>query len=306
MQIEHLREFLVLVENKNFWNASSRLFISQSALTKHIHHLEDEFGVPLFTRNSRNVELTPYGQAIIPYARKIVDAEFACKELIGTLHDELAGKLFLGVIPSMVPYKLTKLITGFNAQYPNDQLKVLEEDSLILKEALEQKKCSLAFLRESDNHPIDENEFHKIPYTTDHLVVLLSHEHPLANRSVLHLNDLKTESFILLNQGTLLNQIFMECFQWAGFVPNILVECQRMNSIFDFISLNMGISLTMNRHLHHLSDLNSRCAVIPVEPPVKSRTYLCYPKGAVLNEASRHFISYTKKMIPVLFSEKQE
>lgn len=93
----------------------------------------------------------------------------------------------------------------------------------------------------------------------------------------------------------------MECFQQAGFVPNILVECQRMNSIFDFIALNMGISLTMNRHLTHLPDLNSRCAVIPVDSPVESRTYLCYPKDAVLNEASRHFISYTKKMIPVLF-----
>lgn len=304
MQIEHLREFLVLVENKNFWNASSRLFISQSALTKHIQHLEDDFGVPLFIRNSRNVELTPYGQAIIPYARKIVDAEFACKDLINTLRDELAGKLFLGVIPSMVPYKLTRLITGFNIQYPNDQLKVLEEDSFILKEALEQKKCSLAFLRESDSCLIDETKFCKIPYTTDHLVVLLSYEHPLANKSALHLTDLKNESFILLNQGTLLNQIFMECFQQAGFVPNILVECQRMNSIFDFIALNMGISLTMNRHLDHLPDLNSRFAVIPVDPPVISRTYLCYLKDAKLNDASRHFISYTRKMIPVLFAEE--
>lgn len=304
MQIEHLREFLVLAESKNYWNASSKLFISQSTLTKHIQHLEDEFGVPLFTRNSRNVELTPYGQAIIPYARKIVDAEFSCRELVNTLHDELGGKLFLGVIPSMVPYKLTRLITGFNTQYPNDQLKVMEEDSLILKESLEQRKCSLAFLRESDSFPIDETSFYKIPYTTDYLVVLLSYKHPLANNSVLHLADLKNESFILLNQGTLLNQIFMECFQQAGFVPNILVECQRMNSIFDFITLNMGISLTMNRHLAHLPGIEEQFAVIPVDPPVFSRTYLCYPKGAVLNDASRHFISYTKKMIPILFSDE--
>lgn len=301
MQIDHLREFLTLVQTENFGDAAAKLFINQSTLSKHIQRLEDEFGVPLFTRTSRKVDLTEYGRTLIPYARTIVDTEYSCKDHIQTLKDELSGKLFLGVIPSMIPYKLTNIITSFFAQYPNDQIKILEEDSLNLIEALRQRKCSLAFLRESDEFLIDEAEFCKIPYTTDQLVALLSNEHPLSGQASIQLTQLKEDSFILLNQGTLLNKIFLDCFQHAGFIPNVLMECQRMDSIFNFIALNMGISLTTNRHVQYVTDRYDRFAVIPIDPPVYTRTYLCYLKNAKLNTAARHFISHTKKMIPDLF-----
>ena len=66
MNTDNLKEFMVLAETKNFWEASDRLYMNQSTLSKHIKSLENELGVPLFTRTTRRVELTSYGQTFLP------------------------------------------------------------------------------------------------------------------------------------------------------------------------------------------------------------------------------------------------
>ena len=77
MNTEYIHEFVVLAETKNFWEASERLFMNQSTLSKHIKSLEIELGVPLFTRTTRRVELTNYGHTFLPYAQSIARAEFS-------------------------------------------------------------------------------------------------------------------------------------------------------------------------------------------------------------------------------------
>ena len=76
MNTEYLKEFVVLAETKNFWEASDRLYMNQSTLSKHIKSLENELGVDLFLRTTRRVELTNYGQTFLPYAKSITHFEF--------------------------------------------------------------------------------------------------------------------------------------------------------------------------------------------------------------------------------------
>ena len=66
MELKLLQEFVSLVETKSFQETSELMNISQSALTKHIHKLEDELGVSLFDRSTRSVELTEYSRAYYP------------------------------------------------------------------------------------------------------------------------------------------------------------------------------------------------------------------------------------------------
>lgn len=82
MDSQYYQEFLTLVETKNFWEASERLFIGESSLSKHISRMEMELGVKLFDRSSRRVELTKYGKLFIPFAEQIVRAQASYKEAI--------------------------------------------------------------------------------------------------------------------------------------------------------------------------------------------------------------------------------
>lgn len=107
MDITNLKEFLTLAETQNFWEASELLFMNESTLSKHIRKLESELGVSLFHRSTRKVSLTPYGECLLPYARTILKNEQLFQEELDKKIQTESQTLLLGVIPSMVQYRIT-------------------------------------------------------------------------------------------------------------------------------------------------------------------------------------------------------
>lgn len=299
MDINSLKEFLALAETRNFWEASELLFMNESTLSKHIKKLEAELQVPLFARNTRKVSLTSYGECLIPYARKIVDEHARFREKLAEQIQSESENLVLGVIPTMVQYRITDILASFRKMYPQKTIQILESDTNDLIEALIHRKCSMAFLRESHLHPIDSELFEKIPYTKDRLSILLPEDHPKAMRESLSLKELASEDFVVLNRGTLLNQMFASLCREAGFIPRIAMECKRMDSIFDLVAQHMGISLLTDKHFN--DSVKNRQAdghtlrLIPLEPAMYSQTYLCYLKSTSLNPTAREMISCIEK-----------
>lgn len=308
MNLEYLQEFLILADTRNFWEASARLFMGQSTLTRHVKLMEEELGVALFERTSRRVELTQYGRLLLPYAQIIVNAQRDCMNRIQAKKDAESGKVILGVIPSMVPYRITELLVGFRSSHMENEVRVLEADTLDLKKSLQEQKCALAFLRESDVFPINEKELVKIPFTLDRMVALLPIAHPLSESASIRLEQLKEEKFILLNQGTLLRQIAIDACQRSGFLPDIVLSCQRLNSIVDLVSQGAGVSLIMDRHMKEPLYFNNpaeckRFEAVPIAPPVFSRTFLCYPRSRVLSHAEQDLVTYVQEQQPMLFPD---
>ena len=299
MDITSLKEFLALAETQNFWEASELLFMNESTLSKHIKKLETELSVPLFDRNTRRVSLTPYGESLIPYAKAIVGQAQQFQEELARQIQAESQTLMLGVIPSMVQYRITNILVDFRKKHPGKNVQILEGDTNELLEALIHRKCSLAFLRDSSLHPIDSELFEKLPYTKDRLCVLLPASHPLASRRSISMMELASEDFVVLNRGTLLHQIFTSLCELSGFKPQIAIECERLESIFDLVAQHMGISLLTDKHFHASPRDHSRndLIMVPLEPEMYSQTYLCYLKNAPLNATAREMLQYMKDYV---------
>ena len=75
MEINYLRELVVLAQMGNFLEAADALYIAQSTLSKHIKKIESELGVPLFDRTTRKVSISKYGQLFLPYAKQIAEIQ---------------------------------------------------------------------------------------------------------------------------------------------------------------------------------------------------------------------------------------
>jgi len=299
MDITNLKEFLALAETQNFWEASAILFMNESTLSKHIKKLETELSVPLFDRNTRRVSLTPYGESLIPYAQAIVEQAQQFQEELARQIQTESRTLILGVIPTMVQYRITDILASFRKMHPHKIVQILESDTNDLIEALIHRKCSLAFLRDSSLRPIDPELFEKIPYTKDRLCVLLPTSHPLASRRSISMLELASEDFVVLNRGTLLHQIFTSLCELSGFEPKIAIECKRMDSIFDLVAQHMGISLLTDKHFDVSSKYNFQndLVMVPLEPELYSQTYLCYLKNAPLNATAREMLQYMKDYV---------
>ena len=88
MELSYIREFVVLAETGNYLEAADALFIAQSSLSRHIKSIELDLGSPLFDRTTRKVVLNGFGQAFLPYAKKMVEIQ---EEYENVLQSYLSG-----------------------------------------------------------------------------------------------------------------------------------------------------------------------------------------------------------------------
>ncbi|MFK4246130.1 LysR family transcriptional regulator [Micromonospora chokoriensis] len=114
-----LRLFLVLAEELHFGRASQRLFLAQPTLSQQIRALEERLGVDLLRRSSRQVDLTPAGQALVPEAREILAAMSRLQHIAASFARETHGHLRIGAIggEAAMPYTVA-ILSELSAQHP--------------------------------------------------------------------------------------------------------------------------------------------------------------------------------------------
>ncbi len=304
MNTAYLKEFTVLAEVKNFWEASERLYLNQSTLSKHIKLMETELGVPLFTRTTRRVELTRYGEALLPYAQSIIRAEFEYSTLLMQIQNSEKGTLSLGTIPSMPQYNITGLLSAFQKRYPNASVKITEDDPKNLFRLLLNGKCELIFTRETklsfEKNFMEDTSVVRIPYIHDHLIALLPKKHRLADSPSLALRELKDESFCFVKEDSLMYDICVSACQAAGFIPEITFTSHRIDSILDMVSAGSHAALLMDRHLlppdkaPYAGDLP--WVSVDITPHICSQVSLCYLKEQRLSVSAQNFVALCRQM----------
>jgi DNA-binding transcriptional LysR family regulator len=119
MEINYLREFVVLAQTGNFMEAADLRYCSQSTLSKHIQNMESELGVPLFDRTTRKVALSTFGQLFLPYAKQIAELEDKYTAVLQSSLGTDREILTLGSIPALAQYKITDVLIDFKKSHPN-------------------------------------------------------------------------------------------------------------------------------------------------------------------------------------------
>lgn len=300
MNTEFLKEFVVLAETKNFWEASERLYMNQSTLSKHIKSLENELGVDLFTRTTRRVELTSYGHTFLPYARTIARTEFEGTSAINRLQNVENGLLTIASIPSMPQYQITMFLAQFQQFHPETTVRITEDDSNNLTDYLLNETCELIFTREDkltfEKNFLTNNQIMHIPYVKDRMVALLPKNHPLAGEESLTLQQLKDEHFCFIKEGSLMHDMCMEACQNAGFIPDIIFTSHRIDSILDMVTNQDCIALLMDKHTEFPDNgptqINVPWTTVPILPEINSQISLCYRADNPLSDIAKKFVDF--------------
>jgi len=241
------------------------LYISQSALSKHIQLLEKELDVNLFIRTTRNVQLSPYGKEYLPYAKNIVKEYSESITSLNIFKDKLSQTINIGTIPIMAPYGITQAISDFRKMYPLTNVHVIEADSQKLISILEKRECDIAFVREESKVNIGLSKQH---FSTDHLAAILPIGHKLAKNKNLALSDLSDESFLFLNPGTVMYDLSVNACNHAGFDPVVAYTGKRAENILELVKEGMGISLLMEKPIKYLNARGT--VVIPILPEIRT------------------------------------
>lgn len=305
MDISYFREFVILAETKNYWAAADRLFIGQSSLSKHIKAMEKQLGAALFERTSRKVELTEFGTLMLPYAQSIAKLQYEYETAAFNQLNQGTEVLHIASIPVMPHYGITDILLRFQTDFPAVQIHTSEADTLEIREWLVERKCELAFYRDSIaylEHDWDkEQRLVKIPYFQDKLVAILPKDHPLAENSCVELAQLSKENFVLLPNGSMPNSLCMRACQEAGFIPHVLFTSHNLEALLDMVLKGKCVSLLFARHADFLRALlhadqtpppSLPFAVIPIVPEIPTTICLSYLKGTPLSPTASRFLEY--------------
>lgn len=148
MELRDLRYFVHIAELGSFTRASTMLGIAQPSLTRHMQKLEEHLGVPVFTRVNRGVRLTEAGQRLLDSATRILRDVDRTTQDVSAMRAVPAGKVVLGIPPTLCPVVLPELIARARTEYPAVELEIAPAGSIILPEWLRSAKVDLAVMAE--------------------------------------------------------------------------------------------------------------------------------------------------------------
>lgn len=197
--LRQLRYFVALAETLHFVRAAERCHVTQPALSMQVRELETTLGVTLVERTPSGVLLTIEGEEV---ARRARDILLAVQDLTDAARHRrrrgaLAGRLRLGVIPSIGPYLLPRVLPRLHAAYPGLELSLRETKTQELVEALAAGRLDLLVLA----LPIAHEGVETMPLFEDVFALAVHPDDPLARRERVHQGELMGGRLLLLEEG---------------------------------------------------------------------------------------------------------
>jgi LysR family transcriptional regulator, hydrogen peroxide-inducible genes activator len=268
MTLTELRYIVAVARERHFGRAAETCFVSQPTLSVAIKKLEEELGLLLFERGSSEISVTPIGQQVIEQAQKVIEEAQVIREIARAGKDPLSGPLKVGVIYTIGPYLLPRLVPKMIRDHPGTPLILQEHFTVKLLELLRQGEIDVAILA-----------------------------HPWAGRSSVKADEIKEETMLLLGLG--------HCFR--DHVLDVCPDLSRFSANGGGIHKNFeGSSLETIRHMVAaglgitvLPELaspaeDSLLRYIPFEKPVPSRRVVLawrksFPRALAI-EALRHAV----------------
>ena len=271
MTLTELRYIIAVAREKHFGRAAEACFVSQPTLSVSIKKLESELGIVIFERGGSEISLTPIGENIVQQAQRVLDAANQIKEIADQGRDPLRGALRLGVIYTIGPYLLPRIIKSMIDQYPEMPLILQENFTVRLLEMMRTGEIDVAVLAE----PFDTTGLDTLPLYDENFVVAVPRQHAWAKKQQIASVDLKQETMLLLGVGHCFrDQVLEVCPEAARFAANSAgiqktFEGSSLETIRHMVAEGLGITVLPRMSIS--MDDDSLLKFIPFASPVPNR-----------------------------------
>lgn len=286
MDIEQLNNYVELSRVKNFTEAGFICNLSQGALSKQIHKLEQELNVSLINRSTRRYELTEEGRIFLDYAEKALELY---RKMLDDIHSKKTVRI--GSMSVLSPYHIVKEISEFQKQYPDVSILLDEQPAdQILAHAQDYDFMILRSLLITDSV-----KYRSVQLYDDYLCAIVYDTHPLSKRGSIRLEELRDEYFIFPVKGSGGYEAFYESCRNAGFIPDIRYEFPQANTIMSCVREKMGVTVNFTKVYQETAGEN--LVMIPLENAPHYPISLVYPAKAVLSDEQKYFIHFMKNAL---------
>ncbi|MBV9249064.1 MAG: LysR family transcriptional regulator [Acetobacteraceae bacterium] len=239
IKLKDLRYLVAVADARHFGRAAEKCFVSQPTLSAQLKKLEDYLGVQLIERQPKNVTLTEAGEQIVARARRMLEASEEVVTLARAHRDPLAGRLRLGLLPTIGPYLLPRVAQPIRKALPRLELRLYEYQTAQMLEKLEVCDLDLGILA----LPIDVEGLETRELFSEAFTVAVPDQHRLAKRDSVRVDDLDGETLLLLEDGHCLRDQALEVCSRVGTQEKQDFRATSLETLRQMVATGAGITL---------------------------------------------------------------
>lgn len=238
MDFDQLITFLQVAELGNFSRAAEKVLRSQPAVSAQIRQLEEEYGAKLFDRTKKSVSLTPSGELLLDYAKKLLALRHDSLQAVADSGTETRGVLSIGANETTFLYVLPEVLARYHKQFPQVRISVYRNFSHKVLQKVEDDEIELGVV----TVPVRSTSLSAVPIFRDPLVWIASRSSKIANRDSVPLEELAQEELILHKMGSLRRLMDK---QLRPFRPQLRVtmELTSAEMVKKFVAAGLGVSM---------------------------------------------------------------
>ena len=288
MKIEQLRTFQQVALTGSFTKDARELFLTQPAVSQQIKALEYAYGVKLFDRQGKTIQLTHQGEILFSKITSLLNELRDIEKIFEDMSELDIGRIDIASTAVFSTYFLPRIMGGFNKNYPGIELELHTGNSHKVITKLLEGGTDFGFGGVVKSEPdIQFSLIHREPY-----IFVVGSEHPLARRSLVSVDDLKDFPFIWREHGTLTRRKMEEMLggSQAALIFNNVIEVQNVETAKRLVEGGYGVTIipaiAVRRELEagwlgevHLDGLD-----------LKASYYLLHPRKRPLSKYAEAFL----------------
>ncbi|OGT74557.1 MAG: hypothetical protein A3H44_09090 [Gammaproteobacteria bacterium RIFCSPLOWO2_02_FULL_57_10] len=240
MDTQNLQAFVAVALSRSFSLAAEKLHITQPAISKRIHMLEQQLDTQLFDRIGRQVSLTEAGRTLLPHAESILAAMHTARQAVADLSGETKGQLKLITSHHIGLHRLPKILREYTERYPLVELDIRFMDSGQAYAAVLKGDCDLGIITEVAQH---DTALNTRTVWTDTMLFVAAPQHPLSQLNTVTLADISPYQALLPERRFYTTQLVEELFTRNGLTIKINLATNYLETIKALISAGYAWSV---------------------------------------------------------------
>lgn len=264
MDLKQLEYFVRVAELGSFTRAAAALDVAQPALSRQVRLLEVELRQSLLTRNGRGAIPTEAGKLLLEHGRGILHQVERAREELGRVRGQLAGRVAVGLPPSVAKVLALPLIREFRGRMPEATLSISESLSIGMQEALGNGRLDIALLYNAQPSPgIELTPLLEEPLF---LVQRRGDSEPSARPRPIALRDLAKVPLVIPTRPNAIRMLVEGELASLGCRPLVALEVDGISAILDLVADDAGAAI-LSRHAVATSSQPHAFTVRPVNSP---------------------------------------
>ena len=284
--LKQLRHLAALAEHGHFGKAAAACHVTQSTLSASIQELENTLQAVLVDRTRHSVVFTPLGEATVARAVQVIEDATALTRAARSQGEPLASVLRLGVIPTLGPFLLPRLLGKLRRKYPELRLYLREDLTGRLIERLDAGEIDLVLLA----LPYDTGNVESGILFEDPFSFCCRRDHPLAHASRIASDEMKKEHLLLLQDGHCLRQHALSACSIRGRPDVDPFEATSLHTLVQMVDNGLGVTLLPQLAIDAGITKGLSLAVVPLAGKAPFRSIgLAWRRGTARREEFRLF-----------------